>query len=217
MFAYALTACAIAGALIDAFWPRAAGLFIFALYSIPANSIVPVPHEPGLLYFAKYYDPVWIAVAGTVGTAVAAFADYEVVERAMRHPRIRGARETKLYKWSVKWLMRLPFATIVLFALTPLPIYVVRVLAPASGYPVGRYVLALMVGRFPRFLAVAWFGHTFPLPTWFLILLFFVLIGALYLASRKTGNVGLDDTDLAEDGEELPVPDLTDPDAPKPG
>ena len=34
-----------------------------------------------------------------------------------------------------------------------------------------RYVLALMVGRLPRFLVVAWFGHTFPLPTWFLLLL----------------------------------------------
>ncbi len=213
-FFYALVGCAVAGLLIVLFLPWAAGLYVFGIYSIPANSIIPVPHEPGLLYFAKYYQPVWIAVAGTLGTGVAAFADYEVVERAMRHPRIRGAREAKLYKSAVRWLMRFPFATIWLFSFTPLPIYVVRVLAPASGYPIGRYVAALMLGRLPRFFAIAWLGHTFPLPTWALVLLFFLLIGALYWGSRTTGNAGLDDTDLAEDGEEILVPDLHDPDAP---
>jgi membrane protein YqaA with SNARE-associated domain len=217
MFFVALALCALGGTAIMAFWPELSGLFLFGVYSIPTNSIIPAPHEPGLLYFAKHYDPLLIAVAGTLGTAVAAFADYEVVERAMRHPRIRGAREARLFKWSVRWLMRFPFLTVVLFAATPLPIYVVRVLAPASGYPVARYVTALMVGRLPRFYAVAWFGHTFPLPTWFLATLFAVMVSGLYLGSKVTGNAGLDDTDLAEDGEEIPVPDLTDPEQPKPG
>jgi len=217
MFFVALALAAASGLLIEMLWPRFSGLFLFGLYSIPTNSIIPAPHEPGLLFFARYYEPILIAVAGTLGTAVAAFADYEVVERAMRHPRIRDAREARLFKWSIRWLMRFPFWTIVLFAFTPLPIYVVRVLAPASGYPVWRYVTALMVGRFPRFFLVAWFGHTFPLPTWFLVLLFVVLVAGVWVGSKLSGNAGLDDTDPAEDGEEIPVPDLTDPDQPKPG
>ena len=90
----------------------------------------------------------------------------------------------------------------------------VRVLAPASGYPFHRYLIALMLGRLPRFYAVAWLGHTFPVPTWALVLLFVVLIGSLYLGGRTTGNAGLDDTDLAEDGEEILVPDLHDPEHP---
>ncbi len=217
IFFIALTMCAVAGVVIDLVYPDAAGLYIWGIYSIPSNSILPIPHEPVLLYFSKYYDPLWIAVAGTLGTAVAAFADYEVVERAMRHPRIRGAREARLYKLAVRWLMHWPFATIVLFAFTPLPIYVVRVLAPASGYPIRRYVLALMVGRLPRFFVVAWLGHTFPLPSWIYLVMFVMLIGSLVMASKTTGNAGLDDTDAAEDGEEIPIPDLRDPDDPKPG
>lgn len=215
LFLFALTAAAVAGLVVMLISPAHSGLFLFGIYAIPSNSILPVPHEPGLLFFAKYYEPLLIAVAGTLGTAIAAFADYGVVERALKHPKINGAREAKLYKWSVRWLMRFPFLTISLFAFTPLPIYVVRVLAPASGYPVGRYVIAIMVGRLPRFFIVAWIGHMFKFPTWSLIALFFGLIAIMYIGSKATGTAGLDDEPV-EDGEEIIVPDLTDPDHPLP-
>lgn len=218
LFFYALVATAAAGVLILWLDPDAAGLYLFGVYSIPGNSIIPVPHEPGLLYFAAYYHPIWIALAGCAGTAVAAFADYGVVEAAMRHPKINGAREARLFKSAVKWLMRWPFATCFVFALTPLPIYVVRVLAPASGYPVWRYVTAITLGRLPRFFAVAWVGYLFPLPGWLLVAMFVLLIAALFVAGKSTSSDGIDDdvTDVAE-GEEILVPDLTDPDHPQPG
>ncbi|MCG8422760.1 MAG: VTT domain-containing protein [Proteobacteria bacterium] len=176
IFAYALAASAVVGLAIVLFFPAASGLFLFGLYSIPSNSAIPLPHEPGLLFFAKFYHPVWIALAGTLGTAIAAFADYELVGRAMQHPKISGARETRVYQWACRWLMARPFVTVVIFAATPLPVYVVRVLAPASGYSIGRYVAAMMVGRFPRFLAVAWLGYVVPIPAWVLGLMFVMLV-----------------------------------------
>lgn len=209
-FVVALALCAIAGMVLLYLAPGLSGLYLFGVYAIPTNSILPLPHEPGLLYFARFYDPLWIAIAGTLGTGVAAFADYEVVGLAMRHPKIKGARETRVYKWALRWLMRFPFFTVWLFSFTPLPIYVVRVLAPASGYPFWRYLCALMLGRLPRFYAVAWLGHTFPLPGWFLLLLFVALIGSFFIASKQTG--------IADEGEEggepIVIPDLTDPEHP---
>ncbi len=216
LFFYLLSAVAAGGAVLVLIDPDHAGLFLLTLYNIPANSIVPVPHEPGVLFFAKYYHPVWIAVASTMGSMVACVADYAVVEAMLRHPKISGAREARLYKWAVKWLMRFPFMTIVAFTLVPvLPLYVARVLAPASGYPLWRYCLANMVGRLPRFFALAWVGHTIQIPTWILAAMFVMLIAFLYLASRNTASAGLDEED--EEGEEILVPDLTDPEHPKPG
>lgn len=216
LFFYALALAALVGGLVLWFAPDYAGLYLFGVYAIPSNSIVPVPHEPGLLYFAQFYHPAWIAIAGTLGTGVAAFADYGVVEAAMRHPKINGARQARLYKWAVKWLMRYPFATCFLFSFTPLPIYVVRVLAPASGYPVQRYVCAIMLGRLPRFFAIAWIGYLFPLPGWFLGALFVALIAVLFIASRSTRSGTT--ADAAEEPiEEIVIPDLTDPDHPVPG
>jgi membrane protein YqaA with SNARE-associated domain len=221
LFLYALALTALAGVAIVWLAPDFAGLYLFGVYAIPSNSIVPVPHEPGLLYFAQFYHPVWIAIAGTLGTGVAAFADYGVVEAALRHPRINSARQARLFKWAVKWLMRYPFATCFIFSLTPLPIYVVRILAPAAGYPVWRYVCAIMLGRLPRFFALAWIGYLFPLPTWLLVGMFVLLIAALVVASRNTSADRTDRTDDgagdAAAGEEILVPDLTDPEHPVPG
>lgn len=185
-FTAALFLFGVGGGVLAMIWPSISGLFLFGLYSIPSNSMLPVPHEPGLLYVAKFYEPLYVSIAGCAGSAVAAFADYEIVERAMRLPKLASAREHRLYRWSVKWLMRYPFWTIALFAATPLPIYVVRVLAPAHGYPVWRYVAAIVVGRFPRFLAIAWIGHLVAIPTWVLIVLFAIFVAFLWYSSRSS-------------------------------
>lgn len=214
-FFIGLTLCAVAGALVVWLAHDYAGLFLLGIYSIPSNSIIPVPHEPAILYFAKFYHPVSIALVATLGTVVVAFADYAIVEAAMRHPRVSGAREARLFRWCVKWMTRWPFAIIVLFTLTPLPIYVVRVLAPATGYPLRRYILALIVGRFPRFLALAYIGYFVPIPGWALLAMFVLLILFMWLGSRTGGAAAEDDEDeVIDDAVVLDLPDLTDPEHP---
>lgn len=215
-FFVSLAVCALGGIAVVALAPAFAGLFLLCIYNIPANSILPVPHEPAILYFAKFYNPALVALAATAGSVVVSFADYGIVEAAMNHPKIKGAREKRLFKWAVKAMMRFPFWTLVAFSLVPvLPIYVVRVLAPASGYPVRRYVIALIVGRYPRFLALAYLGRTVDLPAWVILSLLVILIGSMFLASRTTSATGLDDVEEDEGGEELEVPDLTDPENPR--
>lgn len=212
-FFAALVGCAVAGALVVALAPGFAGLFLFGIFSIPSNSIIPVPHEPGVLYFAKFYHPVWIAAIGTIGTGIVCFADYAIVEAALRHPRIKGASEARLFRWAVRWMTRWPFAIVALFSFVPLPVYVVRVLAPASHYPVWRYVTAMMVGRFPRFLALAYIGHAVQIPTWVLVAMFVVLLAAFLLGGRAPADQ--EDEEREEDEVELEIPDLTDPEHPK--
>jgi membrane protein YqaA with SNARE-associated domain len=216
-FFVSLAVCAVFGLATVLFAPDLAGLFLLAIYSIPSNSVLPIPHEPAILYFATVYHPVWVALAGTVGTVAVSFADYALVEAAMRHPKISGAREKGLFKWAVKWMQRFPFWIIVLFSLTPLPIYVVRVLAPASGYPIARYVAAQVVGRFPRFLLLAYIGYSIQLPGWVLLAMFALMLAFMWLASRNTSGAGLDDDDdEPADAEELAIPDLHDPENPAP-
>jgi hypothetical protein len=45
-----------------------------------------------------------------------------------------------------------------------------------------------MLGRLPRFWLVALLGHELQLPTWLLVVLFFVLIGLVVLTTRPTSN-----------------------------
>jgi membrane protein YqaA with SNARE-associated domain len=210
-FVVALGGCAAIGAAVVLVAPAFAGLFLFGLYAIPSNSILPIPHEPGLLYFARFYHPAWIALAATFGSALVCFADYAIVGAALRHPRVKSASEARLFRWAVRWMTRYPFAIVVLFACVPLPVYVVRILAPASGYPIGRYILAQVIGRFPRFYLLAWIGHAVQLPVWLLVAMFVALLAVFFLGGRAPAA---DDED--PDSEPIGVPDLRDPERPTP-
>jgi membrane protein YqaA with SNARE-associated domain len=215
MFTVALCLLAIGGAALIVLAPDLAGLFLLAVYCIPTNSVIPIPHEPGLLYFARFYDPLWIAVAATIGTIVVSFSDYALVEWGMRHPRTAGAREARVFRWAVRWMARAPFWIVVIFSLVPvLPLSPIRILAPASGYPVWRYIGAQIVGRVPRFYALAWIGATVQLPTWALLSIFGMLLLSLAWGGRSARK---DEAEVIAEGavvEEVVLPDLTDPDHP---
>ncbi len=62
-----------------------------------------------------------------------------------------------------------PFVTTVVFAFTPLPFWVARILAILDGYSFPRYLLASLVGRLPRIFFYAWLGNALRLPTWALV------------------------------------------------
>lgn len=183
-FLVALAAYAIAGGVVLALVPDLAGVFLLGAYCIPANSVVPIPHEPAVLFFARFYDPLWIAAAATVGSIIASFADYALVGAAMRHRAFASTRSSRPFQWAMRWMRRFPFAIIVLFSFTPLPISVVRILAPAVAYPIARYVAAQVIGRFPRFLILGYIGHTFVIPTWVLLVMFVALLGSILASAR---------------------------------
>jgi membrane protein YqaA with SNARE-associated domain len=201
-FLIALAAYAVVGMIVLAFVPDLAGVFLLGAYCIPANSVVPIPHEPAILYFAKFYDPFWCALAGTIGSLIACYSDYAMVGAALRHRALTKTRNSRLFQWSTKWMKRYPFAITVLFSFTPLPIAVVRILAPAVEYDVRRYMLAQIVGRFPRFYILAWIGHTIMIPTWIIIGLGIALLVAFFL-----GASAVEDDDDDDDGDEDVEPD----------
>lgn len=202
-FAWSLIAFAAVGLVVALAAPELSGLVILGLYCVPTNSIFPLPHEPGVLYFAPLYAPLAIALVATAASVITSFADYAMVEAAMRHPRIGAVQHTRLFRWAVKWMRRWPFAIVALFSLTPLPITVVRILAPASGYPIGRYIAAQIVGRIPRFYALAWLGQTVHFPSWVLVAMFVLLLAMFFLTGRgETVEVetiaGAPDPDVSE-------------------
>ena len=182
-FFVALAIYAGLGLAILLFVPDSVGVFALGAYCIPANSVVPLPHEPALLYYARYYDPAWCALAATIGSMIACYADYAMVGAVLRHRLLSSTRSSRLFRWAMRWMRRWPFAITVLFSFTPLPIAVVRILAPAINYPIHRYMLAQIIGRFPRFYIVAWIGHTIQIPVWLIIAITVVLVGTFFMTS----------------------------------
>lgn len=197
-FVVALAAYAVVGVVLLALVPDLAGVFLLGAYCIPANSVFPFPHEPAVLFFAQFYNPLWIALAATAGSIIASFSDYALVGAALHTRALAGTRNSRVFKWAVDKMQRWPFAIVVLFSFLPLPISVIRVLAPASGYPIGRYIVAQIVGRLPRFYILALIGQVLVIPTWVLLALTLLIPLSMLLGPRDEDDEDADeDADLA--------------------
>jgi membrane protein YqaA with SNARE-associated domain len=159
-------------------------LYLF-FYSIPSNAAISVfPHEPVLLYFGKFADPWIAAAAATAGTLVAGWMDHTVFVPVLQLRALRGYRDSRLYRRAIELYRRWPFLTLVLAGFTPLPFFPFKFLSFSTAYPMPRYLAALAVSRFPRYLLLLWIGDVLELPTWLLVALF---LGSLLVYAWRVG------------------------------
>jgi membrane protein YqaA with SNARE-associated domain len=181
---------AAASAVFFASLPAHRGVLWLALYTIPSHMFIsPLPHEPVLLYFAKSNGAVSCALASTTGSLIAGIWDYWLFVPLMHHPRVRARyANVTLYRRSVGLFRRSPFWTLVLVGATPIPFYPVKFLSIADHYPLKKYLLALFVGRTPRYWLIAYLGHTLLLPNWSLALLALALFVFTAIQSRREGK-----------------------------
>jgi len=163
-------------------------LFGYAFLSNVAMAIV--PHEPVILWYGPRYGIALTAVIATVGTVAAAWVDHRVFV-----PLIQRVQHTAFFaEGSIGWMRarfkRVPFLVLVASGLTPLPFFPFKAMAFAEHYPLGRYLSAIAVGRFPRYVLLAWLGVLVAIPTWVLVVLFAVMVlpSARVAWKRRKGN-----------------------------
>jgi len=139
--------------------PATAPLLVFVLATLwthgPLAMLMPAAYEPILAHFGGLYPPAEIAVLGTLADLVVEYVDYHVFRALCNDTRARRAMDHGIVQRAIGWFNRAPFLTTFVFALTPLPDWALRLVAPAAGYSVPRYLLAMGLGRFPNFLLFA--------------------------------------------------------------
>jgi ribonucleoside-triphosphate reductase len=150
--------------------------------------VSPFPHEPALLYFAKTNPALYCMAASTLAALFAGMWDYWLFVPLVHHPRVRTKYVNHgLYRVSVGLFRKSPFWALVIVGLTPLPFYPVKFLSIADGYPMKRYLAALLVGRTPRYYLIAYLGYILKLPNWSLIALALVIL-VITVYKSKWGN-----------------------------
>jgi len=159
-------------------------------YAIPANSAVSVfPHEPVVIYFGSNGNVWYTALAASIGTMIAGFLDHSVFVPVMNLQSLAGYKDKAWYQKIARLFMKYPFLVIVVTGFTPIPFFPFKFLAFSVHYPLWKYVGALLTGRFPRYVMLAWVGSLFDIPTWALFAFFGVVI-AIYAIKAIPGAVG---------------------------
>jgi membrane protein YqaA with SNARE-associated domain len=150
---------ALCGALV-LYDPRYTQLAIYGLYAIPAHLLISfLPHEPALWIAARLYPAIVVAVVGTAATVVAIVLDYWLIGWLVNHHLVKPVvQESRWFTFASRWFRKAPALLIVGSALTPgVPFYPVKIMAIAADYPLRRFIVALIVGRLPRFYVLARF------------------------------------------------------------
>ncbi|MDT8436602.1 MAG: hypothetical protein RRA92_07575 [Gemmatimonadota bacterium] len=151
-----------------------------AFYTIPANTAISLfPHEPALIWFGKHGSVLLAAAAAGAGTLVAGWLDHRVFVPVMNLRGLSSYKDLAWYQRISGWFRKQPFWTLVLTGFTPIPFFPFKFLAFSVHYPMWRYLAALLTGRVPRYLMLAWAGRLIAIPDWVLIG-FFAAISIAY-------------------------------------
>lgn len=144
-------------------------LYLF-LYAIPANAAISVfPHEPVLIYYGTFAN-IWVTgLAALGGTIVAGYLDHRVFVPILNYRKITSYKSSAFYQKMTRLFMRLPFVTLVITASLPIPFFPFKFLSFSIHYPLWRYLTAVSLARFPRYLLLAWLGATIGVPKYLLI------------------------------------------------
>ena len=151
-------------------------LLALFLYTISANSFIPFPHEPAVLYYGAMYPPLTVALICGGATCISALIDYSVLGTAFTHRKAVGFKQgSRLYKLAERYFNQTPFWTMVFAGFSPVPFYPFRVMGIASGYARWKYVLSTFIGRTPRYYILAWMGDEYAIPVEYVVLLFVIM------------------------------------------
>lgn len=164
----------LAAALVFQAGSKYTALMIFGLSIIPAHVLIsPIAHEPIVLLYAKSFSPGVLALTGGLSCCVAGAIDYLALPRLIHNPVFRSRYENRpFYRKAQRFFSKSPFWVMTLASLTPLPHYPFKFLSIAGRYPFGKYTLAQLAGRIPRFYLLALLGYAIKIPTWAIVVIF---------------------------------------------
>lgn len=177
----------LAFGLIHLYYPAFQHWFVFIAYVFFSNSFVAIPHEPLMIYYGKEYG-VWMPVLfAVIPTAGGCILDYIVLRPLLKSRYLHRPMNSTMMTKAIRYFRRFPFSTLLVFAVSPLPFYPVRILSVASEYSALGYTSAVTIGRIPRYLILAYGGYKLKLSNEFIIALFaaFIAIPVLLKLIQK--------------------------------
>ncbi len=160
------------------FYPGNVDLVIYFYYITASNSFLGLPHEPLIIYYGKIY-PVYVPVVlAIVPTVLGCALDYIVLTPILDSKYLTKIKESHSYERSTHYFNKQPFWTLVVFALTPVPFYPVRLLSVATKYPFYKYASAVLLGRIPRYALLAVGGSELNIPDWVIFTFLGIMLGS---------------------------------------
>ena len=195
-------------------FPRLVPLVWLAVLAIPANSplspILPTAFEPLIMEAAKYEKAIWVTLVALTTYLYMEYLNWRLYSWVLNREVFARFKEHRWVRKSTRQFARSPFATVVFFAVSPLPFWVIRIVAIYHHYPLRSFMGATAIGRFPRLFAYAWLGELLRIPTVVLLGVIFGTAAVIIVYRLARGKRVLADTVL-DDRQEVAVEERVEP------
>ena len=150
-------------------WPDVAALAGFLCLTLfvsgPISLVLPAAFEPMLMVAGRIYPPLLVTALAVAGNLYMDYVNYHVYGTIMQHQRLEQARNSWVVRRTLALFERSPFFAVWLCAWSPIPYWIVSVLAPLSRYSMRKYLFATFLGRAPRVWFFATLGLVIPVST----------------------------------------------------
>ena len=105
--------------------------------------------------------------------------NYSIFDFFYGVPALQAASKKRAIRKIMDLFDRMPFWATLVAGFTPVPFFPVRFLVVMTGYPVWKYLLAVLISRGPRFYILALSGGMLDIPGVILGLLFAAMLAAV--------------------------------------
>ena len=131
------------------------GIFVISL--IGAMSIFfPIPYTVVIFALGERFEPLWIAVAAGIGSAIGEFSGYLL---GLGGRKVISEKYKKKMDFLVKVFNKYGAITVFLFALTPLPDDLLFIPMGVMRYSIIKAFIPALIGKFCMNLIVAYSGR----------------------------------------------------------
>jgi membrane protein YqaA with SNARE-associated domain len=162
-------------------WARVYPLLTIFFYSVSSNAAIALfPHEPVLIWYGKIQNLLRLSASATLGTLLAGYLDYRFFAPVLNLSFSAKYKSSRTYQRAQGWFSRAPFWALTIGGFLPVPFYPFKFLAFAAKYPLSKYLVAVAVGRFPRYYLLGLAGFFLQIPNWLLVAIFLLLFALVY-------------------------------------
>jgi uncharacterized membrane protein YdjX (TVP38/TMEM64 family) len=140
-------------------------LIVFGILAIINISFIPLPFGISImLAAAAHWNPVLVALAGSLGASLGEFSGYFF---GYLGKRVAINENTPGYKMVQGWIQRYGMWAIAFLSFQPvIPFELAGFVAGVAKMPVRQFLPAILIGKFPKYLILIYLGtsllHFFP-------------------------------------------------------
>ena len=171
--------------LMGSRYSKLGGYFV---YMSIACTLVPLPTPPYVIGMGKAFHPGIVALVGAIGNCLAAFVEYHCITWVFSKTELQDKLVgNQVFQKFARFFHRTAFACLVFTGFSAVPFEPFRLAAIFIRYPMLKYLLSVIIGRFPRYYLVAMIGDNYQISDSYLIILSAVFI-VIPVISHYTGR-----------------------------